>query len=188
MARPFAALVRSRTCSQSSGQLPDLRWCQVSNGTALAVCITTMKVLCAWCCSEGKPGYLGERESLEDLGPTHGICVVHMEQVLEALPSRSFPDAELLVVVRRKDSALYEHLQRRLAGVPGVRVIVDRRVGDRRSAQGPVTDERRGVSTRRIRKGASSPLGGYRVVRFTPKVTTLTLEQSVSVSGSPHPI
>jgi hypothetical protein len=146
-------------------------------------CITTMKVLCAWCCSEGKPGYLGEREPLEDLGPTHGICVIHMEQLLEALPSRSFPDAELLIVVRRKDSALYEHLQRRSAGVPGVRVIVDRRGGDRRSAQGPVTDERRCVSTRRIRKGTIFS-GGYTVVRFTPKVTTFTLEQSVKVSGS----
>ena len=84
--------------------------------------------------------------------------------------SRSFPDAELLIVVRRNDTALYEHLQRSFASVPGVKVIMDRRVGDRRSARGSVTDERRRVRTRRIRQGTVSPDGGYTVVRFTPKV------------------
>ena len=135
-------------------------------------CITTMEVLCAWCRLEGKPGYLGERESLEDLGPTHGVCANHKEQLLESLPSRSFPAAELLIVVRRNDVTLYENLQRSFVRLSRVEVLMDRRGGDRRSAQSPVPDERRRVRTRRIRQGTISSVGGYTVVRFTPKVTT----------------
>ncbi len=86
-----------------------------------------MKILCAWCCREGQPGYLGEREPLENPEPTHGICAHHKVQFLESLPSRSFPDAELLIVVRRDNRALYEHLRRTLATMPRVKVIVDRR-------------------------------------------------------------
>jgi hypothetical protein len=130
-----------------------------------------MKVVCAWCVAEGKPGYLGEREPLEDPQPTHSICAVHVQQALEALPSRSFPDAALLIVVHGDMNALYEHFQWSFAHVPGVKVIVDRRLGQRRSAQGSVTDERRRVSTRRIRQGRLSPVGEFTVVRFTPKVT-----------------
>lgn len=87
-------------------------------------------------------------------------------------PSRSFPDAELVIVVRRNDTALYEHLQRAFAGVARVKVIVDRGVGDRRSSQWPVPDERRRMRMRRIRQGTLSPFGGYTVERFTPKATT----------------
>jgi len=130
-----------------------------------------MHVICAWCRREGKPGYLGEREPFDNPAPTHGVCPRHKEQLLESFPSRSFPDAELLIVVRRNDTALYEYLQRSFAGVSRVKVIMDRRVSDRRSAQRGVTDERRRVGTRRIRQDTISPLGGYTVVRFTPKAT-----------------
>jgi peptidoglycan/LPS O-acetylase OafA/YrhL len=81
--------------------------------------------------------------------------------------SRSFPDAALVIVVRRNDTALYEDLEWSFAGVPSVKVIVDRRTDDRRSAQDPISDDRRRVSTRRIRQGRT--LGGYTVVRFTPQ-------------------
>jgi hypothetical protein len=128
-----------------------------------------MRIVCAWCLQEGKPGDLGERKPLEDLGVTHSICADHMDQLLEALPSRSFPDAVLLIVVRRNDTALYEHLQWSFAGVPGVKVIVDRRTDVRRSAQDPVSDERRRMSPRRRRQGRISPVGGYTIVRFTPR-------------------
>lgn len=128
-----------------------------------------MKVVCAWCLYEGKPGDLGEREPLEDPGVTHSICADHREQILEALPCRSFPDGTLLIVVRRNDTALYEHLEWSFASVAGVKVIVDRRTDDRRSAQVPISDDRRRVSTRRIRRGRNSPVGGYTVVRFTPR-------------------
>ena len=128
-----------------------------------------MKVVCAWCLGEGKPGDLGERKPLEDPGVTHSICAVHQDQLLQALPSRSFPDATLLIVVRRNDTALFEHLQWSFAGVPGVKVIVDRRTDNRRSAQDPVSDDRRRVSTRRLRQGRISPVGGHTFVRFTPR-------------------
>ena len=109
-------------------------------------------------------------EPLEDPGLTHGICADHKEQLLESMPSRSFPDAELLIVVHRNNITLYEHLQRWVAGAPAVKVLVDRRATDRRSATGPVADERRRVRRRRVRQGTLSPHGGYTVVRFTPKV------------------
>jgi hypothetical protein len=111
------------------------------------------------------------REPLEDPGLTHGICADHTEQLLESRPSRSFPDCELLIVVHRTNITLYEHLQRWDAGAPAVKVLVDRRTTDRRSTTGPVANERRRVETRRIRQGRISPVGGYTVVRFTPKVS-----------------
>ena|SRR2546425_6738722 len=67
-----------------------------------------MKLVCARCRSEGKPGDLGERAPLEDHAPTHSICARHQEQFLESLTSASFPDIELLLVVHPKDTALYE--------------------------------------------------------------------------------
>ena len=137
----------------------------------MAECIDSMKAICAWCESEGRRGDLGEREPFENPATTHCICPRHRERLLELLPSKSFPDAELLIVVRRNDTALYDYLQRAFADVRGVKVIMERRVGDRRGAQGPVADERRLVRTRRIRQGEVSTLG-YTVVRFTPKVTT----------------
>jgi hypothetical protein len=130
-----------------------------------------MKVVCAWCLREGKLGDLGEREPLKNPGVTHSICASHTDQLLETLPSRSFPEAALLIVVRRNDTALYEHLEWSFTAVPGVKVIADRRTADRRSAQDPVRDDRRRVSTRRVRQGRISPVGGYTVVRFTPKVS-----------------
>jgi hypothetical protein len=129
-----------------------------------------MKALCAWCQSEGRPDDLGERESLDNPAPTHCICPHHRERLLELLPSRSFPDVELLVIVRRNDTELFEYLQGRFAGERGVRVILDRRMRDRRRDESPVTDERRRVRTRRIRSGDVSPLG-YTIVRFTPAAT-----------------
>jgi len=111
------------------------------------------------------------REPLENPGLTHGVCAVHKEQLLESIPSRSFPDIELLIVVHRNYIALYEHLQGCVVGAPEVKVLVDRRATDRRSGTCPVTDERRRVRTRRIRRGTISPHGSYTVVRFTPKVT-----------------
>ena len=128
-----------------------------------------MHVLCPWCRREGKPGYLGMREPLKNPGLTHGVCADHKEQLLESIPSRSFPETELLIIVRRNYIALYEHLQRWVVGTPGVKVLVERRATDRRSAACPVTDERRRVRTRRIRRGTISPNGSYTVMRFTPK-------------------
>ena len=123
--------------------------------------VVRMKVVCAWCEREGKPSYLGEWEPYDNPAATHGICSRHKEQALEALPSQSFPDAEMLIAVRPNDTDLYEYLLRRFAGVPGVRVILERRKPDR-----PVDERER--KEWRIRQGTVSALG-YTVVRFKRK-------------------
>jgi hypothetical protein len=127
----------------------------------MAACLIGMKVVCAACEREGKPGYLGECEPYDNPATTHGICSRHKAQALEALPSQSFPDAEMLLVVRPNDTDLYEYLVRRFAGVPGVRVILERRRADR-----PVGERVR--NERRIRPNTVSALG-YTVVRFKRK-------------------
>src|SRR5215510_4651738 len=132
-----------------------------------------MRVLCAWCCRDGKPGYLGEREPLSNPEPTHGVCSRHKTQLLQSLPSRSFPDADLLIVVRRDNVELYEKFKRVFRAVSRVKVILDRRVADRRVVAGhgsvPGSDERRQARRRRIRESAISALGGFTIVRFTPR-------------------
>ncbi len=116
-----------------------------------------MKVVCAACEREGKPSYLGEREPYDNPATTHGICSRHQQQALEALPSQSFPDAEMLIVVRPNDIDLYHYLLRRFASVPWVRVILERR-----------RTKERVRNERRIRQGRVSALG-YTVVRFKRK-------------------
>jgi len=128
-----------------------------------------MKIVCAWCRRDGKPGYLGEREPLDNPELTHGICAHHTAELLEFLPSRSFPDAEMLVVVHRNNTVLYEELKRSFAVLPRVQVIMDRRVSDRRAAPRQGSDEGRRLKTRRIREGAISPLGHFTIVWFTPR-------------------
>lgn len=122
-----------------------------------------MRVVCSSCVREGRSGYLGDKEPLDDPTPTHSICGRHQEQLLETLPSLSFPGVDMLIVVHSKDVALYEHLRRALAGVRGVHVIMDRRRGDRRRREAPVSQERR-RARRRIRRGISLP--GCTLVRF----------------------
>src|SRR5215831_14733891 len=91
-----------------------------------------MLILCAWCCRDGESGYLGEREPLDNPETTHGVCPSHKNQLLESLPSRSFPDTEVLIVVRRENIALYGQLEQVFAALPGVKVLLDRRGSDRR--------------------------------------------------------
>ena len=77
----------------------------------------TMKVVCAWCERRGEAGDLGERAPFDNPGIAHGFCLHHAGQLLESLPSRSFPDARVLNVVPENGTARYEYLQRRFAGV-----------------------------------------------------------------------
>lgn len=122
-----------------------------------------MRVICSSCVREGRSGYLGDKEPLDDPTPTHSICGRHQEQLLETLPSRSFPGVDTLIVVHQKDVALFEYLRRALAGVRGVHVIMDRRRDDRRREAARVSQERR-RERRRIRRGISLP--GCTRVRF----------------------
>ena len=70
----------------------------------------------------------------------------------------------LLLVVSSRESGLYEHLQRELAGVSGVKVMLERRQGERRLEPESVPDEQRRIE-RRLRQGEVSALG-YTVIRF----------------------
>ena len=123
-----------------------------------------MRVTCAWCQHEGRPATLGERAPLDNPAETHGICRRHTLDLLSRMPSRSFPGVRLLLVVSATETALYEHLQRELAGVDGVKVMLDRRRGDRRAEEQVVADEHHGLD-RRIRQGEMSALG-YTIIRF----------------------
>jgi hypothetical protein len=126
-----------------------------------------MRVICASCRVEGKSGDLGEKAPFDDPSETHGYCPRHAALLLAALPSLSFPDIELLLVVRRHDRTLFEYLQHRLDGVRGVKVILERRLGDRRRAVRERAPDRRRLR-RRLRLGQASSLG-YTVVRFRPR-------------------
>ena len=75
---------------------------------------------------------MGEKAPFDDHSETHGHCARHTAQLLATLPSHAFPDVDLLIVVRRRDQTLYDYLQSRLAGVRGVKVLLERRAGDRR--------------------------------------------------------
>jgi len=126
------------------------------------------------------------REPLENPEPPHGVCGIHEERLLESLPSRSFPRVELLIVVRR-NGTLYKTLGCAFASVPSVKVILERRLADRRSETHHVADEHRHARTRRrVRQGTISPLGGFTVVRFTPKEILPPLPPTVSVTSHGH--
>jgi hypothetical protein len=40
-----------------------------------------MKVVCSWCRKEGKDEFVREKAPLDDARETHGICVLHRDQV-----------------------------------------------------------------------------------------------------------
>lgn len=123
-----------------------------------------MKVICAWCQREGRSGFLREREPLDDASETHGICLRHQRLVVATLPSHSFPDVQLLIVVRPDERALYGYLKKALGELKGVHVIVDRRQGERRrDGEAPPRERRRGE--RRL-PDREVHLLGCTVVRF----------------------
>ncbi len=124
-----------------------------------------MKVVCSWCQSEGKPGLIGEKPPLDDATETHGICRQHEQQVLETFPAASFPGVDLLIVVHPKEQALFQYLERRWAGVRGVKVMLDRRRGERRRGRQPAESERRERPDRRLRQ-AKFRMPGYLLIRF----------------------
>lgn len=125
---------------------------------------TVMRVICAWCQHEGRPGLLRVQEPLEDTSETHGICDRHQQAVFEGFPSRSFPETRWLFIVPASDTARYEHLAGLLRGVAGATVIIDRRVGERRRRTESIDKNRRRYE-RRIRRPQPSSLG-YALVRF----------------------
>jgi len=118
-----------------------------------------VNVICSSCRSEDQPG--------DDPSSTQGVCSRHQEQLLESLPSVSFPEVEFLMVVHPRETELYEYLQRALGDVRGVKVIMERRKVDRRREPRPFAGDRRSAP-RRIRQGKVLLLG-YTLVRFRRK-------------------
>jgi hypothetical protein len=125
----------------------------------------TLRAFCAWCQREGGPAFLGEREPLDDDSETHGVCRRHLRSILAVLPSQSFPDITYLFVVKPDETTLYDYLESAFLGVRGVKVILDRRQGERRTAHGRAAHDRRRTERRQPR-GTPYALG-YTTVRFS---------------------
>jgi hypothetical protein len=125
----------------------------------------TLRAFCAWCQRDGGPSFLGEREPFDDHSETHGVCRRHLQHILSALPSHSFPDVTYLVVVRPGEHGLHDYLDRAFLGVRGVKVIMDRRGRERRQSERRSSGERRRTERRQPR-GISYALG-YTTVRFS---------------------
>jgi len=95
-----------------------------------------MVIVCAWC-----ERFLGMRGAEPMV--THGIC-------LSCAASQRSPDAPTLVVARHR-AELRPVLENLLGAEPAMRIVIDRRVGDRRSPGKPISDgeRRRGPDRRR---------------------------------------
>lgn len=97
-----------------------------------------MITVCAWC-----ERFLGAKGA--DPVVTHGIC--------EPCAARQrWPDAPTIVVARHR-AEMHAVLQQLLRGEPAVRIVIDRRVGDRRRSRDEPDSagERRGGPDRRRR-------------------------------------
>ena len=124
-----------------------------------------LRAFCAWCQREGGPAFLGERPPLEDNSETHGVCRRHLQHILAALPSQSFPDVTYLFVIKAGERGLYEHLERSFLGVRGVKIIMERRRRERREVHRRAVEDRRRAERRQPR-GVFHALG-YTTVRFS---------------------
>jgi len=91
--------------------------------------------------------------------------IVGADPALAGTPtSRS---GRILLVVSREEPSLYHQLVREFGDKPNIRVIVDRRVSDRRAIDG-VRDRERRARDRRVRLHTDSQLRalGWSVIRF----------------------
>ena len=138
-----------------------------------------MRAVCAWCQRDGRPGFLGERAPFDSTDETHGICPRHAAQVLAQLPSPSYPDIRMLLVVARDQTRLYDYLAKNFGSLKDVNVIVERRRGDRRARTLDIGLERRRAD-RRIRRGEDLAFG-YTIYRFRPSTRTSTTRPAPSV-------
>lgn len=124
-----------------------------------------LRAFCAWCQGEGGPAFLGERAPLDDETETHGVCRRHLQHILAALPSQSFPDVTYLFVIKPGEGGLYDHLERSFLGVRGVKIIMERRQRERREVNRRAPHDRRRAERRQPR-GTFHALG-YTTIRFS---------------------
>ncbi len=84
-----------------------------------------------------------------------------------AMSESSLSDVDFLIVVASTETDLYEHLTKIFADVRGIKVILERRQGDRRRQSQDMAVERR-QRERRLQRGKVSALG-YTAVNFHPQ-------------------
>jgi hypothetical protein len=125
-----------------------------------------VRAICSWCQAEGSPADLGEREPLDDLAETHGVCQRHLTQFLGSARSRPSAGLRLLIVVKSEERSLYDYLTRAMTEVEGVHVLMDRRLTDRRRLARAISGERR-QGDRRQSHGVADFMG-CAFVRFGP--------------------
>jgi hypothetical protein len=90
-----------------------------------------MVTVCAWC-----QRYLGMKDPAENTSVSHGICA-------SCIARQKWPDSPTLVVSRNR-AELAPILQELLRGTPEIRIIVDRRSGERRGrGEGEAPPDRR---------------------------------------------
>ena len=87
-----------------------------------------MITVCAWC-----QKYMGTKEPVGDPMVTHGICATcALRQQLGVMPT---------LVIAREHAETLPLFQSLLTGVPEIRVVVDRRQGERRLDPPPDGEE-----------------------------------------------
>jgi hypothetical protein len=97
------------------------------------------------------PADLGEREPLDDLHETHGLCPRHLAHFLAEARSQPLAGLRFLIVIKLGDQSLYDHLIRAMAGVDGVHIMVDRRNRERRREAHHMPGDRRHANRRQPR-------------------------------------
>jgi hypothetical protein len=100
-----------------------------------------MITVCAWC-----QRFMGQKEPLDDPSVTHGICpTCSLRQQMTDVPT---------LVISRKRSEALPVLQALLRGTPEIRIVLDRRRGERRRGiPPPGPHERRREGDRRRGSG-----------------------------------
>jgi len=71
-----------------------------------------MKIICAWCLKEGKPGHMGECDPLDDPSETHAICPEHRQQVEAEIELLRKDNAERLEALRKAQEERLDAVRR----------------------------------------------------------------------------
>jgi len=116
-----------------------------------------VKVVCAWCRSEGREGLIGERPPHDDPRETSGVCWMHKLETLQrtrtSVADREAPvrdgQVRFLVIVARHAVDLFARVSDQFLDDPRVQVLMDRRRGERRRVAAPHHPESRSQDRRR---------------------------------------
>jgi hypothetical protein len=145
-----------------------------------------VKVVCAWCRSEGREGLIGDRPPLDDPRETSGVCWMHKLETLQrtrtSVMDRDAPardrQVRFLIVVARHAVDLFARVSDQFLDDPRVQVLMDRRRGERRRITEPHRPERRSQGRRR-------PLDYWEDIRRHPVVIVPTWKAKESRPSVP---